>query len=155
MGFSHLVCYMFITSTLRILVSSEPGDRVIRIFQNYLFALSHFMCITGFCFCFLGLYLRHIEVPRLGVESELQLAAYDTATATWDQCWVFDLHHSSQQYWILNPLSEAKDRISVLIETSQIHFHWATMGTPITVLKNNSIDAIAMFPPFLPHLSCA
>ena len=23
---------------------------------------------------------------------------------------VFDLHHSSQQHWILNPLSEARDR---------------------------------------------
>ena len=26
-----------------------------------------------FCFCFLGLYPRHMEVPRPGVESELQL----------------------------------------------------------------------------------
>ena len=33
------------------------------------------------CFCFfLGLHLQHMEVPRLGVESELQLPAYATAT---------------------------------------------------------------------------
>ena len=31
-------------------------------------------------FCFLGLHLRHMEVPRLGVELELQVLA--TATAT-------------------------------------------------------------------------
>ena len=33
---------------------------------------------------FLGLHLRHIEVPRLGVKSELQLMAYTTATAMLD-----------------------------------------------------------------------
>ena len=38
-----------------------------------------------FCFCvFLELYLRHMEVPRVGVESKLQLPAYTTATATQD-----------------------------------------------------------------------
>ena len=30
---------------------------------------------------FLGLHLCHVEVPRLGVESEPQLPAYTTATA--------------------------------------------------------------------------
>ena len=46
--------------------------------------------------------MQRMEVPRLGVESELQLPAYGTATATQDP-------HSSQQRWILNPLSKAKD----------------------------------------------
>ena len=31
------------------------------------------------CFVFLGPHLRQIEVPRLGVELELQLLAYTTA----------------------------------------------------------------------------
>ena len=35
-----------------------------------------------FIYVFLGLRPRHMEVPRLGVESELQLPAYATATAT-------------------------------------------------------------------------
>ena len=35
-----------------------------------------------FAFCFLGLYPQHKEAPRLGAESELQLLAYTTATAT-------------------------------------------------------------------------
>ena len=36
-------------------------------------------------FCFLGPYVQHMEVPRLGVKSELQLLAYATAIVTWDQ----------------------------------------------------------------------
>ena len=40
------------------------------------------------------------------------------------------LHHSSQQCWILNPLSEARDRICILMDTSQICFRWATIGSP-------------------------
>ena len=50
-----------------------------------------------------------MEVPRLGVKSELQLPAYTTATATWDLSNICDLHHSSQQHQMLNPLSEARD----------------------------------------------
>ena len=34
-----------------------------------------------FFFVFVGPHLRHMEVPRLGVELELQLLAYATATA--------------------------------------------------------------------------
>ena len=58
----------------------------------------------------LGLHLRHMEVPRLRVQSELQLPAYSTATAVQDPSYVCDLHHSLWQHRILNPLSEAKDR---------------------------------------------
>ena len=46
-----------------------------------------------------------MEVPRLGVESELQLPAYTTATVTRDPSLIFDLDPSSQQCWILNPLN--------------------------------------------------
>ena len=63
----------------------------------------------NFFFVFLGPYLRHMELPRIGVESELQLLVYPTATATPDLSYVCNLHHSSRQRWILNPLSEAKD----------------------------------------------
>ena len=50
-----------------------------------------------------------MEVPRLGVESELELLAYTTARATLDPSCICDLHHSSQQHWILNLLSEDRD----------------------------------------------
>ena len=62
-----------------------------------------------FSFVFLGLHLWRMEVPRLGAELELQLLAYATATAMWDPSCVFDLHHSSQQCRILNPLNKARD----------------------------------------------
>ena len=48
-------------------------------------------------------------VPRLRVESELQLLAYTTATKMQDLSHVCDLHHSSRQYQIINQLSEARD----------------------------------------------
>ena len=48
-----------------------------------------------------------------------------------DPSHVCNLHHSSQQCWILDPLIEARDRICVLMDTSQDHYHWATMGTPV------------------------
>ena len=64
---------------------------------------------TFFFLFFLWLHPQHMEVPRLGVESELLLPVYNTATAILDPSWVFNLHHSSQQRQILNPLSEARD----------------------------------------------
>ena len=60
-------------------------------------------------FCSLGPHLRHMEVPRLGIQSELQLQAYTTATAMPDLSLVCDLHYSPQQRRILNPLSKTKD----------------------------------------------
>ena len=61
-----------------------------------------------------------MEVPRLGVESELQLLARTTATATWDPSHICDLHHSSWQHQILNPLSKARDQNQVVVDTSQV-----------------------------------
>ena len=83
-----------------------------------------------FFFVFLGLYSWHAEVPRLRVESELQLLACATATATPDQSHVCNLHHSSQQLGILNPLSEARNTTCTPMDASQIHFLWAMMETP-------------------------
>ena len=59
-------------------------------------------------FCFLGPHPQHMEVPRRGAESELQLPVCTTATKTQDLSPVCNLHHSSQRYQILNPLSEAR-----------------------------------------------
>ena len=73
------------------------------------------VCVS---FVFLGPHLWHTEVPRLGVESELQLPAYATATAAQDLSCICDLHHSSWQCRILNPLSEARDGTQVLMDPS-------------------------------------
>ena len=60
----------------------------------------------------------HMEVPWLRVESELQLPAYTTATAMQDPSRICDQCHSQ----ILNPLSEARDRIYILTDASQVHY---------------------------------
>ena len=69
-------------------------------------------------FFFLGPHLWHMEVPRLGTESELQLPA--TATATPDPRRICNLHCSSQQHRILNPLREARDQTCILMDMSQV-----------------------------------
>ena len=85
------------------------------------FSFSFFL--SFFFFVFLGLNPWHVEVPRLGVKSELQLLAYTTATAMRDPSHVCDLHPSSRQHWILNPLSKARDGSCILVDPSQIRFH--------------------------------
>ena len=62
-----------------------------------------------FLFFFLGPHPWHMEVPRLGIQMELQLLVYTTATATRDLSRVCDLHYSSWQHQILNPLLLARD----------------------------------------------
>ena len=47
-----------------------------------------------------------------------------------DPSCVCDLHHSSRQCWILNPLSEAGVQPCVFMDISQICFHWAATRTP-------------------------
>ena len=73
-----------------------------------------------------------MEVGRLEVESELQLPAYGTATAIAkpDPSHVCNLHHSSQQCQIVNPLSKGRYRTRNLMVPSQICFHCTMMGTP-------------------------
>ena len=62
-------------------------------------------------------------------------AVYLTATAIWDLSHIFNLHHSSWQQQILNPLSEARDRTCNLIVPSRIRFHCTTTGTPSLYLS--------------------
>ena len=72
---------------------------------------------------FLALHPKDMEVPRLGIKSELQLLTYATATAIQDMSQVCNLHHSSNQCWILNPLNQARDQTCILMAASQILFH--------------------------------
>ena len=67
--------------------------------------LFYFILLFYFSF-FLGLHLQLIEAPKLGVESEPQLPATATSTATPDLSHICDLCCRTQQCWILNPLSK-------------------------------------------------
>ena len=75
-----------------------------------------------------------MEVPRLGVKSELQLPACATAAGTRDPSCICKLHCSSQLCQILNPVSKARNQTYVLRNTSRIHFHCATTRTPGVVI---------------------
>ena len=105
----------------------------------YFIFIFYFLFIFIFFFCFLGPYPWHMEVPRLGTESELQLLAYTTTIATWDPHHICNLHHSSLQCWNPDPLSKTRDGTWILMDISQICFHWATTGTPRMVVFKRGV----------------
>ena len=127
-----------------------------------------FFLFFGFFFffpSFLGLQPWHMEVPRLGVKSGLQLPAYTTATATQVRSHVWSLHHSSRQRQILNPMTETRNWIGILMDTTQVCWIlvtfvtcWATMGTPSSqgcLRKKNSRCIVYIYiykNSYLPHL---
>ena len=82
-------------STCQRIVGPGSVKTLLEELQTDSFFLSFFFFLVFLPF--LGLFPWHMEVPRLGVESELQLLAYTTATAMQDPSHVWDLHHSSQQ----------------------------------------------------------
>ena len=95
---------------------------------------SNFSIPFFFFFCFLGPHPRHMVIRRLGVKLELQLPACATATAAWDPSCICDWHCSSRQHRILNPLSKARDRTFVLMDTHWVRYHRATTGTPNSII---------------------
>uniref|UniRef100_A0A8D1LJK6 Interleukin-3 receptor subunit alpha n=1 Tax=Sus scrofa TaxID=9823 RepID=A0A8D1LJK6_PIG len=58
----------------------------------------------------MGPHPQPMDVPRLGVESGLQLPAHPTATATRHLSVLCNLHRSSGQHQICTPRMEARDR---------------------------------------------
>ena len=72
------------------------------LFLSCYFKLFLFYFLFNF-FVILGPQPWHMEIPKLGVQAELQLPAYTTATATTYPSHLSDLHHSLQQHWILSP----------------------------------------------------
>ena len=75
--------------------------------------------VWNFFFLFMAT-LEALEVPRLGVKSELQLLANATATAALDLSHIYNLNHSLWQCRILNPLNKARDQTYILMDISQI-----------------------------------
>ena len=92
-----------------------------------------------FFFLLLGPHLWHVAVPRPGIELE---PAITTATAMPDLSRVCDLHHSSWQCWIRNPLRKARNRTLNLTVPSQVRFYCATTGTPKQFFKKEKLQII-------------
>ena len=76
--------------------------------------------LVFFVFCLSRAAPMAYEGVELELQLQLQLPAYTTATAMPDLSRVCDPHHSSRQHRILNPLSEARDRTCVLMDTSGV-----------------------------------
>ena len=103
-----------------------PGDFSYTYIYIHIYTCTHirtqaythiFINIYIFLFLFLWLHLWHMEVLRLGVESELQLLVYATATAMQDPSCIYDYttaHGNTGSFteW-------ARDRICVLTDTTK------------------------------------
>ena len=95
-----------------------PSSHIITTFTPL--CTQHFVFLTFSFSSFFRPHLQHMGVPGLWVKLELQLPAYATATAIWDLSCICNLHHSSLQHQILNPLSGARDRTHIFMDTSQL-----------------------------------
>ena len=93
-----------------------------------------------FPFAVLGPHSQHMEFPRPGVELELQLLAYVTAIATWDPSHICDLHHSSWQCRILNPLSETRDCTQILMDPNWVRYPLSHEGNSLDNIFESAIS---------------
>ena len=91
-----------------------------------------------------------MEVPRPGVRSELKVPAYTIAIAMPDLSLVCNLHHSSWQHQILNPLSEAGDQTCILMDASQICL-LSHEGNSIVMFENDNSWCLSCLKSFLEH----
>ena len=103
------------------LTTSAPGTVPWHLLSLFLYVSVFLFCLFLFLFLFLGPHLQHMEFPRLGIESELQLPAYTTAIAMPDMSRICHPHHSSRQQQILNPVSGARDQTHILLDATWVH----------------------------------
>ena len=90
--------------------------------------LSRFDHFIGFFFLFRAALAAYTGSQARGPIRAVA-PAYTTATATADLSCICDLHHSLRQHQFPKTLSEARDQTHILMDISQVYFHWATMGT--------------------------
>ena len=104
----HKECCVFLMCMCR----KVCNERHIVIFPHSLF----------FFFFFLGPHLRHMEVPGVGVKSELQLPPYTTAHS----------NDGSLTHWVRPEIKPTSSGILAGFLTS-----WAMMGTPRHIVNLN------------------
>ena len=59
---------------------------------------------------------------------------------------VYDLHRSSPQCWILNPLSKARDQTCDMWLPVGFVNHWAMRGTPLSIFLRVTLNIITSIP---------
>ena len=64
-------------------------------------------------------------------------ASLHHSTTMWDPSHICDLHHSSQQCRIPDPLSKARDQTGILMDASRVPLHCTTTGTPKSGFMKN------------------
>ena len=114
--FFHILLYYGLSQNIEYPVLYSRTSLLIHSIFFYFF----FVFLLLLLLLFLGPLPRHMEVPRLGVELELQPPAFARATAVQDPSRVCNLHHSSRQRRIVNPLSKGRDRTRNLMVPSRI-----------------------------------
>ena len=105
----------------RTLVFLKCPDWLILVFVFFLFFVGSFLFVWG------TQARGQIGAAAAGLH---HCQSNATARAMPDLSHIYDLYHSSWQRQILNPLSKARHRTCVLMDTSQVHYHGATKGTP-------------------------
>ena len=121
--FSNVLWVLF--NTLSVI---NELKKIFEMCSFYLFIFCFYLFIYLFIY---GLHPQNMEVPRPGAESELQLPAYATATATQDPSHVCNRHHSSPaSSWTLGgfistaPQQKFPDMCSFYICLSVIMLSW-------------------------------
>ena len=72
-------------------------------------------------FFFKGLHMQHKLYGSSQARSRISATAAGLHYS--HSSWGSKLHHGSGQYRILNPLSGARDRTHILMDSSQVHYH--------------------------------
>ena len=88
---------------------------------------------------------------QLAVESELLLLAYAIATAMSGPSCVCNVHYSSAQPRILNPLSKARDQTHILRDTIQILNPLSHKGNSLSQAILNSFESHTLLSPEKPN----
>ena len=108
----------------------EILKRNVQLFVPSSFLLSFFFFFFSFFNLFFNLLFRAVPAAYGNSQARGQIGAAAASLryshSNTGSKRICDLHHSSQQCQILKPLSEARDRTWVPMDTCRIHFPWAT-----------------------------
>ena len=112
---------------LELLLYWSTGNSATVLLSGPLLLLFFFLLLSG-------LHLWHLEIPRLGLNQSSSCLPKPQPEQRDLSC-ICDPYSSSWQFGVLNPRIEATDWTHVLLDTSWVHYHWATRGTQDSSLK--------------------